>query len=73
MQAQVKDFMESKGIDTKDALFGFHWPPFTSIKHLHMHAIAPASEMGFLSRLIFRPSSFWFRTVSGSLFKLFKF
>lgn len=64
MQAEVKHFMESKGICTRDALFGFHLPPFTSIKHLHMHAIAPRSEMGFLSRLIFRPYSFWFKTVS---------
>lgn len=43
-----------------DARLGYHWPPFRSVKHLHLHAIAPASEMGFISRLIFKKDSYWF-------------
>jgi hypothetical protein len=44
--------------------FGFHYPPFNSIHHLHLHAISPASSMSFVSRLIFRPDSWWFVSVS---------
>lgn len=64
MEMVVKGFMESKGISTKDAIFGFHCPPFISVKHLHMHAIGPLSSMGFLTRMLYRPSSPWFKTVS---------
>jgi len=41
-------------------LFGFHWPPFHSVAHLHLHVIAPVEDMGFISRMIFRPNSWWF-------------
>jgi hypothetical protein len=43
---------------------GFHYPPFNSVQHLHLHAISPASSMSFVSRLIFRPGSWWFVSVS---------
>ncbi|KAJ8706631.1 hypothetical protein PYW07_012709 [Mythimna separata] len=39
---------------------GYHWPPLRSIKHLHLHAIAPESEMGFIARFIYKKNSFWF-------------
>lgn len=42
---------------------GFHWPPFHTVSHLHLHVIAPSDQMGFIGRNIFRPS-FWFVTVS---------
>ncbi|XP_016962847.1 adenosine 5'-monophosphoramidase HINT3 [Drosophila biarmipes] len=61
MESGLKEFLAGKGISVQDALLGFHLPPFITVKHLHMHAIAPRSEMGFLSRLIFRPSV-WFKT-----------
>lgn len=48
--------------------FGFHWPPFNSITHLHLHAIAPVSEMSLTSRIIFKEGTLWF--VSVSLFSL---
>ena len=43
--------------------FGFHWAPFDSIEHLHLHVIAPINQMGFMARGIFLPNSLWFVTV----------
>ncbi|EDW70723.1 adenosine 5'-monophosphoramidase HINT3 [Drosophila virilis] len=63
MEQGLKSFFTSKGINTTDALFGFHVPPFISVKHLHMHGIAPRSEMSFVSRWVFRPATAWFKTV----------
>jgi diadenosine tetraphosphate (Ap4A) HIT family hydrolase len=49
-------------VDQVPKLMGFHWPPFHSIAHLHLHVIAPSDSMGFISRTIFRPNSWWFVT-----------
>lgn len=36
---------------------GFHWPPFYSIGHMHLHAISPASSMSAFNRFVaFNPS-----------------
>lgn len=36
---------------------GFHWPPFYTIGHMHLHVISPVSSMSFLSRYVaFNPS-----------------
>ncbi|XP_026844174.1 histidine triad nucleotide-binding protein 3 [Drosophila persimilis] len=63
MEEGLKRFLEDKGISETDALFGFHLPPFITVGHLHMHAIAPRSEMGFFARMMFRPSA-WFKTTN---------
>ncbi|XP_035702826.1 histidine triad nucleotide-binding protein 3 isoform X2 [Folsomia candida] len=41
-------------------LLGFHWPPFHMVNHLHLHVLAPADQMGFFARNMFRPNSMWF-------------
>ncbi|XP_017774970.1 PREDICTED: histidine triad nucleotide-binding protein 3-like [Nicrophorus vespilloides] len=55
-----KRVLVENGAEVDDLQMGFHWPPFNSISHLHLHLISPASQMGFLSRQIFRPNTWWF-------------
>ncbi|CAL4137350.1 unnamed protein product, partial [Meganyctiphanes norvegica] len=55
-----KQCLQQRGGDADTARLGFHWPPFNSINHLHLHVIAPQKEMGFIARGIFKENSFWF-------------
>ncbi|KAJ8411466.1 hypothetical protein AAFF_G00162740 [Aldrovandia affinis] len=58
-----KTILQNNGItDLDDVRFGFHWPPFCSVNHLHLHVLAPASQMGLMSRVIYRLNSYWFLT-----------
>ncbi|KAM6909842.1 adenosine 5'-monophosphoramidase HINT3 [Xenentodon cancila] len=58
-----KEVLQKSNItDLTDARFGFHWPPFCSVTHLHLHVLAPVSQMGFMSRIFYRLNSYWFIT-----------
>lgn len=57
-----KQALLDNGGSENDLLMGFHWPPFNSVNHLHLHIISPASKMNFLHRQMFRTGSFWFVT-----------
>lgn len=63
LKEALDDLMKDKQIDVAEISFGFHVPPFNSVKHLHMHCIAPKSKMGFLARLIFKPDSLWYKSM----------
>ena len=64
MEKGLKGFFKTQGIDTEDATFGFHLPPFISVKHMHMHGIAPRSSMSWFHSMMYKPFSLWFKTVS---------
>eukprot|EP00063_Salmo_salar_P086044 XP_014060879.1 PREDICTED: histidine triad nucleotide-binding protein 3-like [Salmo salar] len=49
---------------------GFHMPPFSSVPHLHLHVIAPASQMSIRSLRHYGPQSYWFITVDKVLQQL---
>ena len=58
-----KNFLNSVESDTElleDSLFGFHYPPFVSIEHLHLHIICPASNMDSTNASLFRKDTWYF-------------
>ena len=54
---------------TDNVLAGFHWP-IHSVGHLHLHIIAPADNMRFLSRIVF--SGLFFGTTEAAIQMLHK-
>ena len=63
-----KNLLEQNSLSLDDARFGYHWPPFRSVKHLHLHTIAPESKMGLIGKMIFMKNSYWFVSVSIKMF-----
>ena len=60
--------LEERGGNMETARFGFHWPPFILVRHLHLHIIGPESEMKWLNRtLIFRKDSYFFTAPSSTI------
>ena len=43
---------QPQALANEDYILCFHIPPFYSVAHLHLHVLAPASEMNFLNRYI---------------------
>ncbi|XP_055016024.1 adenosine 5'-monophosphoramidase HINT3-like isoform X2 [Boleophthalmus pectinirostris] len=50
--------------DLDDIRMGFHVPPFSSVPHLHLHVLAPGSQMSHKSMLRYGPQSHWFITTT---------
>ncbi|XP_072767607.1 adenosine 5'-monophosphoramidase HINT3 isoform X2 [Anoplolepis gracilipes] len=42
---------------------GFHWPPFNTVNHLHLHVISPIEKMNVMRKMMFKPSSYWFVSI----------
>lgn len=63
MEQELRNLYAKENIPSEKISFGFHWPPFISVAHLHMHGLAPTNQMNFLARWIFKPINYWFRTV----------
>ncbi|XP_051909010.1 adenosine 5'-monophosphoramidase HINT3-like [Hippocampus zosterae] len=55
---------KNKVRDLEDIRLGFHVPPFCSVPHLHLHALAPASKMNELTQRKYGSLSHWFIKVS---------
>ncbi|KAK0086818.1 hypothetical protein PV325_002459 [Microctonus aethiopoides] len=56
----VEVIAAQQGLDLASTRTGFHWPPFTTISHLHLHVIYPVENMSYLKRQMFKVNSFWF-------------
>ncbi|XP_060908089.1 adenosine 5'-monophosphoramidase HINT3-like [Labrus mixtus] len=61
---------KNKVSDLDDVRMGFHVPPFSSVPHLHLHTLAPASKMNLKSQLHYGPQTHWFITVDKVLTQL---
>lgn len=69
MKLELENMMRNKNVDLTDVSYGFHLPPFISVKHLHMHAIAPVSKMRFFSRIIFARQNIWYCSVRTNIIR----
>nr|XP_046155591.1 adenosine 5'-monophosphoramidase HINT3-like [Oncorhynchus gorbuscha] len=71
MEEMGRSVMQKKKVtDLDDIRMGFHMPPFSSVPHLHLHVIAPASQMSIRSLRNYGPQSYWFITVDKVLQQL---
>ncbi|XP_076129076.1 adenosine 5'-monophosphoramidase HINT3-like [Alosa pseudoharengus] len=71
MEEMAKAVLQMKGIsDLHDIRLGFHMPPFSSVPHLHLHVLAPATQLSSRSLRFYGPQSFWFLTVENLLKQL---
>jgi len=52
MVAAAKQVLSNNGCDLNDTRMGFHWPPFYTIGHMHLHVISPVSSMSALRRYV---------------------
>ncbi|XP_011506025.1 PREDICTED: histidine triad nucleotide-binding protein 3-like [Ceratosolen solmsi marchali] len=60
MIASVDVISDRFGLEKSSLRTGFHWPPFTTVGHLHLHVISPVENMSFVKNIMFKPNSLWF-------------
>ncbi|KAH0952288.1 hypothetical protein HN011_005258 [Eciton burchellii] len=56
----VSTISEKLGLNPASIRTGFHWPPFNTVDHLHLHVISPIENMNIMKRIMFNPNSYWF-------------
>ena len=64
MVATVDVLADKLNLEKNSTRTGFHWPPFTTVNHLHLHVISPVESMSFVKNMMFKPNSIWFVSVS---------
>ena len=52
MGLNLLEQQQPEALATEDYILCFHIPPFNSVDHLHLHVLAPASEMNWVYREI---------------------
>ncbi|XP_015906698.2 adenosine 5'-monophosphoramidase HINT3 [Parasteatoda tepidariorum] len=65
-----KEVLSQLGGDLNSSRLGYHWPPFISVPHLHLHVISPECELSSRSHILFKPGTRWFRTTNQVISKL---
>lgn len=72
MNHVAQKLLQENNGDLEDVKIGFHWPPFNSVQHLHLHVIFPASKLNVKGRLVYRENSWWFASIQWTLDHLAK-
>ncbi|XP_034755672.1 LOW QUALITY PROTEIN: histidine triad nucleotide-binding protein 3-like [Etheostoma cragini] len=63
MAEMGKTVLHEQGVtDMEDIRLGFHQPPFTSVNHLHLHVLAPSSQIFKHMQYKFLPGTLRFVT-----------
>ncbi|XP_035534163.1 histidine triad nucleotide-binding protein 3-like [Morone saxatilis] len=63
MAEMGKAVLHEQGItDMNDIRLGFHQPPYTSVDHLHLHVLAPSSQISEYTEYKFLPQTYRFLT-----------
>mmetsp|Transcript_4858 Transcript_4858/g.6461 ORF Transcript_4858/g.6461 Transcript_4858/m.6461 type:complete len:229 (-) Transcript_4858:418-1104(-) len=74
MKEMALDIIKSQqptAYQKQDYILAFHIPPFNSVDHIHLHVLAPASEMSFIFRYgIFATGTIWCTGVDDVLKRL---
>jgi len=66
-----RQVLEEAGGDFSSARVGFHWPPFCSIYHLHLHVICNEEDTKPVKhKWKYNSKMFWFKTVDWILKRL---
>ncbi|OAD57270.1 Histidine triad nucleotide-binding protein 3 [Eufriesea mexicana] len=69
----VDIILEKQGLDPAATRTGFHWPPFNTVSHLHLHVISPINKINLFKRIMFEPHSYWFTDYVKSQLKVSKY
>ncbi|XP_011686623.1 PREDICTED: histidine triad nucleotide-binding protein 3-like isoform X2 [Wasmannia auropunctata] len=51
--ATVDIISEKMKLDPASTRTGFHWPPFNTVNHLHLHVISPIEKLNFIRKAMF--------------------
>lgn len=68
--ATVDIISEKLDLNPVSTRTGFHWPPFNTVDHLHLHVISPIEKMNVMKNMMFKPSSYWFVSVSMKIYHI---